>query len=87
MADQKPGGGQFGELPSFDNKKVYLVKGDSLNRIIALAKSNQVRVATGSGLAILAQNEQGKYLGTSGGTIDLQVCINGVAVTKTFLLA
>jgi hypothetical protein len=74
-------------LPQFDDKKVYLVAGKSLNAIIQAVQANRPKAVQDGGLKIVSQSDQGTFLAASGGTIELTVCINGSPVTKKFLLA
>lgn len=68
----------------FDANKVYLVRGDTLNSIVAAEKKNQPKVVTGGGLTIVSQSDEGTFLSLDLKTLDLVVCIDGVATTKTF---
>lgn len=75
-------------LPQFDPKKVYLVRGDSLNKIVDAEKMYRPRTVQGGGLKIVSQSDQGTFLALdTSNTLDLVVCINGVATTKTFYVA
>lgn len=81
-------------LPKFDPKKVYLVKGKTMNDIMATLKTYRPRVVTGGGLKIDSQSEDGTYLSLiSAGVnlaniheLNLAVCVNNVSVTHTFLI-
>lgn len=53
-------------LPQFDNKKVYLVTGASLNAIIAAIKANRIKVVQGGGLKIVSISDQGTFLAVDG---------------------
>lgn len=74
-------------LPQFDPKKVYLVRGDSLNKIVDTAKMYRPRIVQDGGLKVVSQSDQGTFLATDLKTLDLVVCIDGVATTKTFYVA
>lgn len=53
-------------LPTFDPKKIYLLRGASLNSIIDTIHANRVRVVQGGGLKIVSQSDQGKFLAVDG---------------------
>jgi hypothetical protein len=54
---------QLGEnLPEFDDKKVYLVSGKTLNKLVKQTRMNRARVVEGGGLKIVEQNEHGTFL-------------------------
>lgn len=73
-------------LPQFENKKIYLVKGETLNNMVNRINFYRPRATTGGGLKIDSQSDQGTFF-SAVSTIQLTVCVNGVPVTKTFLLA
>ena len=73
-------------LPQFDDKKVYLVTGKSLNAMTDAIKSNQPKAVSGGGLKVAQKNDQGTFLALDPAkTTTLNVCINGTAVSKTFV--
>jgi len=71
---------ETGDLPEFDSDSTYLLKGSTLNSIMTIIKRNTVKPDSGTFKEVGPE-------GSTVETIDLQVCINGVAQTKTFLIA
>jgi hypothetical protein len=74
-------------LPQFEDKKIYLVRGKSLNDMEAAIRSGRAKVVIGGGLEVASTNDQGTYLRiASANTLALGVCINGSLQTKTFVV-
>lgn len=72
------------ELPTFDPKKSYLVKGNTLNRFKSIMKRNRVRAVSGGGIKIVQETAEGIFTAIDADELVLSVCINGVATSKTF---
>ena len=53
-------------LPSFDDGKNYILKGSSLNAIVAAIKCNRVKVVEGGGLKVVEITEDGTFLAVDG---------------------
>ncbi len=53
------------EYPKFDETKMYLLSGKTLNRIINLIKRGRPQVTAGGGLQIDQETQDGIYLSAS----------------------
>ncbi len=68
------------DLPEFDPANTYLLKGDTLNTIMTIIRRNKVTIDDGTFREVGPE-------GSSIETLELQVCIDGVATTKNFLIS
>lgn len=71
-------------LPTFDEKKTYLLKGRTLNRIISVIRRNRPRAVSGGGWKIAQETSVGTFGAIDADELTLNVCIKGVSTPKTF---